>query len=373
MAKKNIDTRIFILHDVFPDFQAGLDEIIISRKIFKKLQENLKNAGIIFNGSEPLKIADIACGPADSIVKYLEKIDFSPGFNFRAIDYNEEYSGENGIAYRNLLSAKKSGKVPFKDIFVTQGDFNSNLKLNNLLFRNNENVQLNTFNIAFFLHAAYYVKLDETGTHMNNLDRILHDLACEVLRVDGVGIMNHTAVADYSTGYFIKKYGVKGASEPESKDYEMNIADPAISIASSCEEQNIPCYTLEYSSKLYFSSKFKEYAEIFKNPSRYNELLEFPEALKDYNKLSLLASRAPDEMAADKSETGLEAFIDELMNTVIEFDNKWCLPVFGKIQVILNPKSTQEWRSKIEDVIKKTESQIPEATIEGEEEYKNQV
>ena len=90
------------------------------------------------------------------------------------------------------------------------------------------------------------------------------------------------------------------------------------------------------------------------------------------NKLLFLIRREPDEFSADKSDTGLESYIDELMNTVIKFEDKWYLPVFSKIQVILNPKSTKEWRNKVEDVIRKTKSQIPQAIIKGEEEYKNQ-
>ena len=44
---------------------------------------------------------------------------------------------------------------------------------------------------------------------------------------------------------------------------------------------------------------------------------KFWEALKDYKKWLLLESSASDEMAADQIETGLEAVIDKLMNTVI--------------------------------------------------------
>ena len=357
MTQEKIDINKFVPHDVFFDFRAGLDDVIIIQKINEKLYENLRIAGIIFNGSESLKIADIACGYAEPVIKYLEKIDFSNGFIYRGIDLEEKYSGENGIAYKNLFAAKESGKVLFKDIFVRQADFNSHAKLNNFLFKNNETVEGNTFNIAYFLHAGYFVKSDE------NLNKILYELAYEILRVDGVVILDHNSAEDGSAGYFMLKY--------IDKD-KRAFADPASSIASSCKKQNIPCYTLEYSGRLHFSSNFKEYAEIFKNPSRYNELLGLHEDLKDYNKLSFLTCRG-DEVLEDKSDKGLEAFVDEVINTVVKFENKWYLPVFSKLQMILNPKSTEEWRSRIEDVIKKTEIQIPEAMIQGEEEYKNKL
>ena len=69
---KPIVTNRYIYDDTYPSFKKWTDEKEITAQLNQVFCQNLKKQGIIFVGNKPIKLADIASGPADTIIKYLK-------------------------------------------------------------------------------------------------------------------------------------------------------------------------------------------------------------------------------------------------------------------------------------------------------------
>src|SRR6202044_2730917 len=80
--------------EIYPSFKAATDEKEKTARINAAFLNNLADAQIVMTGNEPIAIADIGCGPCDTLVKYLTGVRFEPGFKIRATDYSIAYADE---------------------------------------------------------------------------------------------------------------------------------------------------------------------------------------------------------------------------------------------------------------------------------------
>lgn len=373
---KPIVTNQYVYDDTYPSFKKWTDEKEISAQLNQAFSKNLQKMGLIFVGKKPVKIADIASGPADTIIKYFQNISFAPGFDIRATDYNQAYAGSlfrEGQATHNLLAAKKSQAIPLVNFSVKRGDaFRGHL--NQLLMQKGEKNKPNTFQIAVFSHGIYHAESDQYGTVLEKTDRVLNDIAANVLDPAGIGILYHVSFTDQSVQYFRYTYGRKGHMQSKSDTGAVESMNPALSIFESCKKQNIPYYALDFKTRLFFSPKVKSYARIFKNPAQFEGLRSNLEAWEDYQKLSFLAQRASDEMAADKTKTGLDHFIDEALNALKQDDQgRWYMILTEKMQIILNPRASKAFKDQVKQALEHTKHQLPSIQEKGLEAFEQRI
>jgi hypothetical protein len=371
-----IVTNKYVYDDTYPSFKKWTDEKEISAQLNQAFSKNLQKLGLVFVGKKPIKIADIASGPADTIIKYFQNISFVPGFDIRATDSNPAYAGSffaKGQAYHNLLAAKKHQSIPLVNFSVKRGDaFRGHL--DQLLMQKGEKNKANTFQIAVFSHGIYHAQSDQYGTTQEKTDRILNDIARNVLDPAGVGIMYHVSFSDQSVQYFRYNYGRKGYMKSKSDTGAVESCNPALSIFESAKKQRIPYYALDFTTRLFFSKKIKSYAPIFKDPTQFAALRSNPEAWEDYQKLSFLAQRASDEMAADKTKTGLNHFIDEALSALKQDDQgRWYMILTEKMQIILNPKASSAFKAQVRRALSDTKHQLPIIQKKGLEAFEKRL
>src|SRR5271163_4908666 len=81
-----IDTYRY--EEIYPSFKAATDEKEKTARINAAFLNRLGDAGVVLTGNDPIAIADIGCGPCDTLVKYLTAVKFAAGFKIRATDYS---------------------------------------------------------------------------------------------------------------------------------------------------------------------------------------------------------------------------------------------------------------------------------------------
>src|ERR1700735_1950870 len=64
--------------EIYPSFKAATDEKEKTARINAAFLNILAGARIVMTGIEPIAIADIGCGPCDTLVKYLTGVKFAP-------------------------------------------------------------------------------------------------------------------------------------------------------------------------------------------------------------------------------------------------------------------------------------------------------
>jgi hypothetical protein len=82
--------------EIYPSFKAGTDEKEITADLNRRFIRSLMQRRPV--GNLPLKVADIGCGPCDTILMYLQGLDFVPGFIICATDFSAEYAAQGGKA-----------------------------------------------------------------------------------------------------------------------------------------------------------------------------------------------------------------------------------------------------------------------------------
>ena len=369
---KPIVTNQYIYDDTYPSFKKWTDEKEITAQLNQVFCQNLQKQGIVFVGNYPIKIADIASGPADTIIKYFQNIPFTPGFDIRATDYNETYAGtafHRGQAYKNLWAAKKSQEIPLVNFSVKRGDaFRGHL--NDLLAQQGETIKTNTFQVVNLSHGIYHAESDKHGTAVEKTDRILNDIARHLLDVRGICIMYHVSFFHQDIQYFRYKYGRKSHMQSKSDTGAVEIADHTLSILKSCKKQKIPYYAMDFQTKLFFSKNIKSYAQLFKNPSQFEKLRSKPDAWEDYQKLSFIVQRASNEMAFDKTDSGLSAYINEVLSA-LKGDNRgrWYLVLNEKMQIILNPEASVAFKHHVQQALNHTKQQLPTIQQQGSQKF----
>jgi hypothetical protein len=157
-------------------------------------------------GDAPIAVADIGCGPCDTLVKYLAQVPYIPGFEVRATDFLPAYAdSERGEALRVLAAARAEGALKLTGFSAKAGDaFGGGLL--DLLSGPRDGTKLHgSFRIVFASHVMYH------AADTADVRRMLADIASNVLAPDGACIMYHLAAAPGTFQNLGARFGSEGA------------------------------------------------------------------------------------------------------------------------------------------------------------------
>src|SRR5229473_3016013 len=68
----------YVYEDIYPAFKAATDEKQITANINRTFLNYLAKRNLILTGDSPVAVADIGCGPCDTLIKYLTGVVFGP-------------------------------------------------------------------------------------------------------------------------------------------------------------------------------------------------------------------------------------------------------------------------------------------------------
>src|SRR5713101_6946636 len=113
----------YVYKDIYPAFKAATDEKEITANINRTFLNYLAKRNLILTGDCPVAVADIGCGPCDTLIKYLTGVVFAPGFIVRATDFIPEYAdAERGEELQTLASAQAKNTIKLVDFSVRAGN-----------------------------------------------------------------------------------------------------------------------------------------------------------------------------------------------------------------------------------------------------------
>lgn len=317
----------YVYEDIYPAFKAATDEKQITADINRTFLNYLAQRNLVLPADTPAGVADIGCGPCDTLIKYLTGVSVPHGFIVRATDFLPQYAdGERGEAHQVLAAAQARNELKLVSFSVRAGDAFAG-KLLELLSGPQDGAQMrNAFHLVFASHVVYHA--DGPG----DVQRMLDDVASNVLTRDGICIMYHIAYAPGSFQEFRARFGSEASAHAASNTGAVTIDDPPARIREACIGNRLPIYEMEFTTNLRFGSLGDEEWRIFKDPGRYDALAESNlAAYEDLKRLYFIVQRAPLEFAADHSAKGLNAFMDETRK-VIEA-NHGALPSFERLQI----------------------------------------
>ena len=326
-----MSTRItldhYVYEDIYPAFKAATDEKDVTAKINCTFLNYLAQRHLVLTGDHPAAVADIGCGPCDTVVKYLTGVTFPPGFIVRATDFIPEYAdAERGEALRILAGAQATNIIKLLDFAVRAGNaFGGNLI--ELLSSPHDGTRMrNAFRVVFASHVMYH------ANGAADVARTVADIARNVLSSEGVCVLYHIANKPGTFQEFRARFGSTAGAHSESDTGAVTIDDPPAQIAAACAAAGVLLYQSEFPTKLFFGPLRDDEWRVFKNPQTYDTLADSnPPAYEDLKRLYFVVQRAPLEFAADHSETGLETFMDQV-RVVIEA-NHGVLPSTEGMQV----------------------------------------
>ncbi len=317
----------YVYEDIYPAFKATTDEKEITANINRTFLNYLAERNLVLTGQTPATVADIGCGPCDTLVMYLTGVRCPSGFIVRATDYIPEYAdAERGEALQVLAAAQANSTIKLVDFSIRAGDaFGGNLL--ELLSGPHDGTKMRrAFDIVFASHMMYHA---ETSSAVR---RLLADVADNLLARDGICIMYHVAITPRTFQDFRARFGSQAGARADSDTGAVTIDDPQAQISAACAAIGLLLYQMELITKSRFGSLGDDEWRAFKDPGAYDALaVANPGAYEDLKRLYFVIQRAPLEIAADHSSTGLATFIDEV-RPVIEA-NHGVLPLIERMQV----------------------------------------
>jgi hypothetical protein len=335
----------YVYEDIYPAFKAATDEKEITASINRSFLNYLAQRNFVLTGDSPAPVADIGCGPCDTLVKYLTGVVFPPGFILRATDYIPEYAdAERGAALQTLTAAQAANTIKVIDYAVRAGNaFAGNL--GDLLSAPRDGATLrNAFCVVFASHVMYHAE------GALEVQRLLADIANNVLNPAGVSILYHIANTPRSFQEFRARFGSQAGATTESDTGAVTIDDPPAQIGAACAALRLPLWQTEFFTKLHFGALSGDEWRSFKDPRTYDALADAnPSACEDLKRLYFVVQRAPQEFAVDNSATGLSAFIDEI-RSVIE-SNRGVLMSYERLQVFCRSDAPAPLRAAIPDAL----------------------
>lgn len=342
----------YVYEDIYPEFKAATDEKELTANINRGFLNYLAKQNLVLTGNRPISVADIGCGPCDTIVKYLTGVEFSPGFIVRATDYISEYADpRSGEALKTLAAAQAHNAIKLAAFSTRSGDAFGG-KLAELLSDADGTTARRAFGVAFASHVMYHAE------SASDVRRVLADVASNVLTPDGVCILYHVANTRRTFQEFRARFGSQAGAAADSDTGAVTIDDPPEQINSACGDLGVPIYQAEFVTSLRFGDLSDSEWQAFKDPRTYDRLADSnPEAYEDLKRLYFVVQRAPLEFEADRSPTGLNAFIDEI-RPVIEA-NRNVLPLAERIQVLLAADSSPALRAAIPEALSASMASVP--------------
>ncbi len=317
----------YVYEDIYPAFKEATDEKQITAKLSRDFLNYLAQRNLILKGNTPAAVADIGCGPCDTLIMYLSGVLFEPGFTVRATDYLAEYAdAERGEALQTLRAAQAANSIKLAGFSARAGDAFDG-KLLDLLSGPQDGAQMRrAFSLVYASHVMYHA---ETSSEV---ERLLADVADNVLASNGICILFHIANRPGTFQDFRARFGSQAGAASDSDTGAVTIDDPPAQISAACARLRLPLYQMEFVTTQRFDSQRNDEWQAFKNPQTYDALAESnPAAYEDLKRLYFIVQRTPLEFAADRSSTGLNVFIDEVRR-VIEA-NHGILPATEGMQV----------------------------------------
>ncbi len=333
-----IDTYRY--EEIYPAFKAATDEKEKTARINAAFLNRLGAANLVLSGRDPIAVADIGSGPCDTLVKYLTGVKFDAGFKVRATDYSVEYADErNGEALATLAAAQAAGTLKLVDFSAHAGDSFAGHLLE-LLGPHNELARPREFRIVFASHVLYHCETP------GSTERLIDDVTRNVLADDGICILYHLAKAPRSFQDFRARYGSNSAAAAHSNTPAVAIDDPPAKVAEVCVAQGVPCLRMDFTADLRFAIPDEKIWSYFRAPEKYAELCtNNPAAAEDLKRLMFITQRAPIEFAADRSPTGLTAYLDEIGDVLKR--NAGILKLAESMQVIYRPGASADFGKRI--------------------------
>jgi hypothetical protein len=317
----------YIYEDVYPAFKAATDEKEITAHINCSFLNYLAERNLTLAGDAPLAVADIGCGPCDTLVKYLASVHFTPGFIVRATDFIPAYAdAQRGEALQILTAAQADRKLNLADFAVQTGDAFGGHLLDLLSAPRDGSAMRRAFHVVFASHVMYHARSS------SEVQRMFADISDNLLARDGVCIMYHVANTRGTFQEFRARFGSQADARSESNTGAVTVDDPPAQITAACALLRLPLYQTEFTTNLRFGNLGDSEWHAFKDPQNYDALAASnPAAYEDLKRPYFVVQRAPTEFAADHSAIGLAGFIDEI-RAVIE-TNHGVLPLAERMQV----------------------------------------
>jgi hypothetical protein len=313
--------------EIYPSFKAATDEKEKTARINAAFMNSLGDAGVVLTGEVPVTIADIGCGPCDTLVKYLTGVKFAPGFRIRATDYSAEYADERtGESLATLAAAHAAGTIKLADFSARAGDSFAGHLLE-LLGSRNSAARAREFRVVFASHVLYHCE------HPGSAERLIDDVTRNVLADEGIFILYHLAQVPWSFQDFRARYGSNSADVARSNTPAVAIDDPPAKVAEVCSARGVPCLGMDFTADLRFAIPDEKVWNLYRDPQKYAQLPA--DAAQDLSRLMFITQRAPIEFAADHSSTGLSAYLDEIGDVILR--NGGILKLAEAMQVIYRP------------------------------------
>lgn len=200
------------------------------------------------------------------------------------------------------------------------------------------------FRIVFASHMMYHAE------GASDVERMLADVANNVLAPDGICVMYHLAAAPGTFQDFRARFGSQAGAERDSNTGAVTIDNPPAQIAAAGAALGLPLYEADFTTRLRFGRLSDQQWQSFKEPQTYEELAASnPAAYEDLKRLYFVVQRAPLEFAADRSHTGLATFIDQIRQ-VIE-GNGGALPSSERMQVFCRTDAALALREIIQSSV----------------------
>jgi hypothetical protein len=317
----------YIYEDIYPAFKTATDEKEITAGINRAFLNYLAGRNVVLTGRDPAIVADIGCGPCDTLIKYLRGVAFAPGFIVRATDYIPEYADfDRGEAAKALAAAQAGNVIKLVAFETRAGNAFAGDLLGLLAGPPDRERMRRAFSLVFASHVMYHA--DEPA----EVERLLGDISDNILARDGICILYHLAATPRTFQEFRARFGGNAGTAHLSDTGAVTIDDPPAQIRAACAKRGLPHYEAEFITNLHFGPLGDDEWRSFNDPRTYDALaISNPGAYEDLKRLYFVVQRAPLEFAADESVSGLKAFTNEIRR-VIE-DHRGVLPLAERIQV----------------------------------------
>jgi hypothetical protein len=317
----------YIYEHIYPAFKATTDEKEITARINRTFLNHLAERDLVLVEPRPAPIADIGCGPCDTLVMYLNGVTCPRGFIVRATDFIPAYAdAQHGEALQILAAAQSRNTIKIIDFSAQAGDAFGGHLLELLSGPRDGTKMRNAFDIVFASHMMYHAESSA------QVDRLLMDVADNLLATGGICVTYHLTSTRRTFQEFRGRFGSQAGASTDSDTGAVTIDDPPTQIAAACKSLGLPLYELGFVTNSRFGPLGGDEWRAFKDPGAYDALAASnPGAYEDLKRLYFVVQRAPLEFAADCSATGLTAFIDEI-RPVIE-SNRGALPLAERMQV----------------------------------------
>ena len=325
--KSRIALDRYVYEDIYPAFKATTDEKDITARINSAFLNYLAQRKVTLSGDSAALVADIGCGPCDTLIKYLTGVNFAPGFILRATDFLPAYAdAERGEALQRLAAAQTSGIIKVESFAARAGDAFGGKLLDLLTGPHDGSSMRNAFRVVFASHVMYH------ADGPAQVRRFVEDVANHLLSRDGVCIMYHIANAPRTFQDFRARFGSEAGKTRDSDTGAVSIDDPPAQIAEACAAAGAPIYQAPFITRLFFSALGDAEWRAFKDPHSYDALADSnPAAYEDLKRLYFIVQRAPLEFAADHSRSGLATYVDEARGVID--GNRGMLPSSERMQV----------------------------------------